>query len=57
MLFFIFFLICFLASILGAICGIGGGRRLSEKTVDRLFLLLMLVIIGINIYNIYRFTY
>ena len=25
MLFFIFFLICFLASILGAICGIGGG--------------------------------
>lgn len=42
--------------------GIGGGivgralnKRIKETTVDRLFIGLMVVIIGINIFNIYRF--
>ena len=42
--------------------GIGGGvygrefnRKLKETTVDKLFIGLMVVIILINIYNIYRF--
>ncbi len=42
--------------------GIGGGivgralnRRLSDKTVDKLFIALMVVIIGINLYNMFVF--
>lgn len=42
--------------------GIGGGivgralnKKIKETTVDKLFIGLMAVIIGINIYNIYRF--
>ena len=47
----LFFAISFLASIIGAICGIGGGmagRRLNKKldnaAVDKLFMGLMAVI-------------
>lgn len=43
--------------------GIGGGivgrslnKKIKETSVDKLFVGLMLVIIGINIYNIYRFS-
>ncbi len=43
--------------------GIGGGivgralnKRLKESTVDKLFIGLMVVIIGVNIYNIFRFS-
>lgn len=43
--------------------GIGGGiagravnKKLSDKTVNRLFIILMIVILFINVYNIYRFT-
>ena len=42
--------------------GIGGGiagralnKKIEEKTVDKLFIGLMVVIIFINIYNIYQF--
>ena len=42
--------------------GIGGGiagrflnKKIQEKTVDKLFIGLMVVIIFINIYNIYQF--
>ena len=48
--------------VLMVICGIAGGaagrslnRRIQSETVDRLFIALMLVIIIINIYNIYKF--
>lgn len=124
MLYLVVFLVCFLSSIAGAICGIGGGviikpvldalgvmsvsavsflsgctvlfmttysvfrskiggeskieqktglplaigaafggvagrminKRLSEKLVNRLFIVLMVMILFINLYNIYRFT-
>lgn len=63
MLYLIFLLVCFFASVIGAICGIGGGivgralnRKIKETTVDKLFIGLMAVIIAINIYNIYRFS-
>ena len=45
------------------ICGVLGGmagrffnKRMDDKMVDKLFILLMNVIIGINIYNIFRYT-
>lgn len=41
--------------ITGGIAGHAVNAKISEKTVDKLFIGLMIVIIGINIYNIYRF--
>lgn len=32
-----------------------GFKKIQEKTVDKLFLALMVVMIVINIYNIYKF--
>lgn len=49
-------LLMVIGGIAGGICGRSLNKKLSERTVDQLFILLMLVIIGINIYNIYRFT-
>lgn len=45
-----------LGGILGGICGRGWNRKLRESTVDRLFIGLMVVMILINIYNIYQFA-
>ena len=42
--------------IAGGICGRAWNKRIEEKTVDRLFVGLMIVMILINIYNIVRFT-
>lgn len=42
--------------ILGGICGRSLNKKIEEKTVDKLFIGLMAVIILINIYNIYKFT-
>ena len=41
--------------ICGGICGRGLNRRVEARTIDRLFLGLMGLIILINIYNIFRF--
>ena len=49
-------LLMVIGGIAGGICGRALNKKLSERTVDKLFVLLMLVIIGINIFNIYRFT-
>lgn len=49
-------LLMVIGGIAGGICGRSMNKKLSERTVDKLFVLLMLVIIGINIYNIYSFT-
>ena len=58
-------LIAFGASVVGAICGIGGiaggmaGRKVNKKLnttmVDKLFIGLITVIIGISCYNAWRF--
>lgn len=42
--------------IAGGICGRSLNRRMQEKTVDQLFIGLMIVMILINIYNIYKFA-
>ena len=54
--------VAFGASIVGAICGIGGGmagrilnKKLSAEQVDKLFVMLIIVIIGISCYNAWRF--
>lgn len=41
--------------ICGGICGRGINKRIDGKMVDRLFIWLMILMIGINIYNIYKF--
>lgn len=41
--------------IAGGICGRFVNKKINEKTVDRLFIGLMLVMIFINIYNIYKY--
>ncbi len=41
--------------ILGGFCGRIFNKKCDAKVVDKLFIALMVVIIGINIYNIYRF--
>lgn len=41
--------------IAGGICGRGLNRRLSVRTVDRLFIGLMVLMIAINVYNICQF--
>lgn len=38
--------------ICGGICGRAWNKKISDKTVDRLFIVLMVVIIGICIYNV-----
>lgn len=43
--------------IAGGICGRRINKKIDEKTVDKLFIGLMVVMIGINIYNIYKFAY
>lgn len=46
-----------IGGITGGICGRFLNKKLSERIVEILFLSLMLVIIGINIYNIYIFIH
>lgn len=41
--------------IAGGICGRALNKKIEEKTVDKLFIGLMVLIIFINIYNIYKF--
>ncbi len=45
-----------LGGITGGMCGRGFNKKITDKTVDRLFIALMIVMILINIYNIYKFT-
>ena len=42
--------------ILGGICGRSINKKMKEKTVDYLFIALMVVMILINIYNIIQFA-
>ena len=44
-----------LGGICGGICGRGLNKKLDDRAVDRLFVGLMVVMILINIYNIYKF--
>ena len=44
-----------IGGILGGMCGRVINKRIESRVVDKLFILLMAVIIGINIYNIYQF--
>lgn len=44
-----------IGGIAGGICGRSINKKIDEKTVDKLFIGLMVVIILINIYNVYRF--
>lgn len=41
--------------ILGGVTGRAVNKRIHERVVDKLFLVLMVIIIGINLYNIYQF--
>lgn len=57
----LFFIVAFLSSIAGAICGIGGGivgrklnKRMDNSAVDKLFIGLMVLIVAICIYNAVR---
>lgn len=45
-----------LGGILGGVCGRSINKKIKETTVDKLFIGLMVVMIGINIYNIVRFA-
>lgn len=42
--------------ILGGFCGRNINKRIDSRKVDILFMILMILIIGINIYNMYRFS-
>ena len=42
--------------ILGGVCGRKINKKIDEKTVDKLFIGLMILIICINIYNIFHYT-
>lgn len=42
--------------ILGGFCGRNINKRIDSHKVDILFMVLMVMIIGINIYNMYRFS-
>lgn len=44
-----------IGGIIGGKCGRDLNNRLSDQTVNKLFVSLMVVMIGINIYNIYQF--
>lgn len=48
-------LVMVVGGICGGICGRALNSKMEEKTVDRLFVVLMLFMILINIYNIYKF--
>ena len=41
--------------ILGGLAGSRGNKKIKDRTVERLFIGLMAVIIVINIYNIFRY--
>lgn len=41
--------------IAGGICGRAWNKKMNEKTVDKLFVALMILMIAINIYNIFKF--
>lgn len=45
-----------LGGILGAVCGRTINKKIDTKTVDKLFIGLMVIIIAINIYNLIRFS-
>lgn len=44
-----------IGGIAGGICGRAVNKKMKEKTIDKLFIGLMVVMILINIYNIYKF--
>lgn len=48
-------IIMVVGGILGGFCGRIINKKMNSKMVDRLFIVLMAVIIGINCYNIYHF--
>lgn len=50
-------LLMILGGIGGCVCGRKLNSRISVKTVDKLFIGLMIVIICISLYNIYTYTY
>lgn len=41
--------------VMGGVCGRIINRKIKTKVVDKLFIFLMVVIIGINVYNIFQF--
>ena len=54
----LFFIVAFLSSIVGAICGIGGGivgrslnKKMDNRAVDKLLIGLMVLIAAICVYN------
>ena len=59
----LYLIVSFLASVAGAICGIGGGmagrvvnKRMDSAAVDKLFMGLMVVIILISVFNTVRYS-
>jgi uncharacterized membrane protein YfcA len=44
-----------LGGILGGICGQSANKKLDSRQVDHLFIALMVLMIGINAYNVYKF--
>ena len=44
-----------LAILAGGICGRSVNKKLDSRAVDKLFIALMVVLILVNLYNIYRF--
>lgn len=48
-------LVMVIGGLAGGICGRNLNKRIKESTVDKLFIALMVVMILINIYNIYKF--
>lgn len=44
-----------IGGIAGGICGRTINKKIEAKTVDKLFIGLMVVMIVINVYNIYKF--
>ena len=44
-----------IAGILGGMSGRAINKKIDSKTVDKLFIWLMVVLIVINVYNVYRF--
>ena len=53
---FIYLAVMLVGGVAGGMIGSRVNRKIPEKNVDRLFMALMLVIIGINIYNAVRFA-
>ena len=48
-------LVMIAGGILGGVCGRALNKKIEEKPVDKLFIALMILIILINVYNIYKF--